>query len=155
MYSENNAKIKNAFVLPNEIFDLGLSSGELSVYAYLRRIEDRRTYQCWPSYSTVAKAIHKSKSSVKKYVDGLIEKKLITVEPTQIITKSGMKRNGSLCYTLLPLDIARSRRDSIMLAELEKTSEQYKALKRVEEYNRQNPQKPLCAEFSLTGRNSS
>ena len=36
----------NFFSLPNEIFLLGLRPGELAVYSYLRRCEDRGTHQC-------------------------------------------------------------------------------------------------------------
>ena len=36
--------IKNYFPLPNEIYQLGLSSGAIAVYGYLLRIEDRTTY---------------------------------------------------------------------------------------------------------------
>ena len=35
--------IKNYFPLPNEIFSLGLSFGEIAVYAYLMYCEDRQT----------------------------------------------------------------------------------------------------------------
>ena len=38
--------IKNYFPLPNAVFDLGLHHMEINIYAYLLRIEDRRTYQC-------------------------------------------------------------------------------------------------------------
>lgn len=38
--------IKNFFPVPNAVFDLGLHHMEISIYAYLLRIEDRRTYQC-------------------------------------------------------------------------------------------------------------
>lgn len=89
--------------MPNEIFRLGLSAGELATYAYLLSIENRKTYQCWPSYETIGRAIGKSKSSVKKYVDGLINRGLIVTEPTQIFTQNGLKRNGSLRYTILPI----------------------------------------------------
>lgn len=34
----------NFFSLPNEIFLLGLRPGELAVYSYLRRCEDRGTH---------------------------------------------------------------------------------------------------------------
>ena len=47
-YPERDA-IKNYFPLPNEIFLLGPSTGELSVYSYLMFREDRKTYQCHPS----------------------------------------------------------------------------------------------------------
>lgn len=37
--------IKNYFPLPNEIYDLGLSRGAISVYSFLLRREDRKTYR--------------------------------------------------------------------------------------------------------------
>ena len=45
--------VKNYFPLPNEIFSLGLCSGEIAVYAYLMYCEDWKTFQCHPSYRTV------------------------------------------------------------------------------------------------------
>lgn len=78
-----NSKLKNFTPLPNEIFSLHLSTGELATYAVLMRLEDPRTYECWPSCETIGKAIGKSKSSVKRYVAGLVEKGLITVEPRE------------------------------------------------------------------------
>ena len=49
--------VKNYFPLPNEIYQLGLSHGAIAIYGYLLRIEDRRTYQCHPSYATIGKAV--------------------------------------------------------------------------------------------------
>ena len=69
-----NNKTKNFTPLPNEIFSLHLSTGELATYAVLMRLEDLRTYECWPSYETIGKAIGKSKSSVKRYVAGWSKK---------------------------------------------------------------------------------
>ena len=54
----------NFFSLPNEIFLLGLCPGELAVYSYLRRCEDRGTHQCWPSYKTIGKAVGMSENTV-------------------------------------------------------------------------------------------
>ena len=48
-----NNKLKNFTPLPNEIFSLHLSTGELATYAVLMRLEDPRTYECWPSYETI------------------------------------------------------------------------------------------------------
>lgn len=98
--------IKNYFPLPNEIFLLGLSTGELSVYSYLMFREDRKTYQCHPSYKTIGRAINASQNSVRKYVAGLEDKGLIVTEPTSIVTKSGRKQNGSLLYHLRPIQEA-------------------------------------------------
>ena len=96
-------KLQNYFPIPNAVFDLDLTDGEILVYAFLLRCEDRRTYQCHPSYATIGRAIGKSVNSVRKYVQGLIQKGLITTEHTQIITKSGETRNGTLLYTILPI----------------------------------------------------
>ena len=98
-----NSKLKNFTPLPNEIFSLHLTTGELAVYALLLRLENRETHECWPSYETIGKAIGKSKSSVKRYVARLVEKGLITVEPTSVIMQNGLKKNGNLRYHIRPI----------------------------------------------------
>ena len=45
-----------------------------------------------------------SNNTVKKHVDGLRKKGLIKTEYTTITTKDGRIHNGSLCYTLLPIE---------------------------------------------------
>ena len=59
---------KNYFMVPNEIFSIGLDYREISLYAYLLRCENRKTYQCYPSYKTIGKAIGMSENTVAKYV---------------------------------------------------------------------------------------
>ena len=103
---QNRNALKNYFPLPNEIFSFNLSSGEIAVYSFLMRCEDRKTFQCHPSYKTIGKALKMSQNTVRKYVAGLIDKKLITAEPTKIRSKDGRKRNGSLLYTILPIEEA-------------------------------------------------
>lgn len=90
------------FPMPKSIFWLGLSSGEI-VYTYLMYCEDRKTFQCHPSYSTIGKAAGMSNNTVKKYVDTLERKGLIRTEHTTVKTRDGRTHNGSLLYTLLPL----------------------------------------------------
>ena len=92
------------FPMPNSIFRLGLESGEILVYAYLMYCEDRKTFQCYPSYATIGEAVGMSKSTVKKYVDGLRKKGMITTDYTTVKTKDGRIHNGSLLYTLLPIE---------------------------------------------------
>lgn len=99
--SINNAK--HYFTLPNEIFCIGLSSGEIAVYSYLLRCENRKTYQCYPSYRTIEQALKTSQNTVRKYVQSLEDKHLISIERTEIITKDGRKRNGTLLYTIRPI----------------------------------------------------
>ena len=96
----------NFFPLPNMIFHLGLSAEEIATYAYLLYCEDRKTYQCHPSFSTIGNHIGKSKNSVKKYVDGLRAKGLIKTEPTTKTAKDGTVLNGNLLYTILPIENA-------------------------------------------------
>ncbi len=56
--------IKRRFTLPNELFSLGLSSNEISVYAYLLYCENRKTHQCWPSYNAIVGTANTSADSV-------------------------------------------------------------------------------------------
>ena len=44
---------RNFFPMPNKIFHLGMNAGEIAVYAYLMCLENRTTYQCYPSYRTI------------------------------------------------------------------------------------------------------
>ena len=98
--------IRNYFPLPNEIFRLGLSAGELAVYSFLLKCENRETYQCYPSYRTIGEAVGMSRNTVKKHVDSLVEKRLIYTEPTTVTLKDGTMRNGSLLYTIRPIQEA-------------------------------------------------
>ena len=93
----------NFFSLPNEVFLLGLSAGELSVYSFLKRCENHKTHQCWPSIKTIGKAVGMSENTVRKYIRQLEERELIATEPTEVITKTNGKRNGNLLFTLRPI----------------------------------------------------
>ena len=97
---------RNFFPMPQKIFNLGMNAGEIAVYAYLMFRENRKTYQCYPSYRTIGDAVGMSRNTVKKYVDALVEKQLIYVEPTKVKTNDGGLRNGNLLYTIRPLEAA-------------------------------------------------
>ena len=96
------APVKNYYPVPKIICQLGLSPGEIAVYSFLLFCEDRKTYQCYPSYRTIGDAVGMSRNTVCKYVRSLEEKGLIRTERTSIVLKNGRKRNGSLLDTLLP-----------------------------------------------------
>ena len=130
--------VKNYFPLPNEIYQLGLSHGAIAVYGYLLRIEDRRTYQCHPSYRTIGRAVRLSENTVRKYVTSLEEKGLIRTEPSTIITKDGRVRNGSLIYTIRPIQEALELNYQRQFLRAERDKERAKAEKRLAELNRQN-----------------
>ena len=95
--------IRNYFPLPNEIFQLGLTPGELAVYSFLLQCENRETYQCYPSYRSIGDAVGMSRNTVMKYVKALVDKHLIYTEPTTVWGKDGLKRNGTLLYTIRPI----------------------------------------------------
>ena len=93
--------------MPKEIFSLGLNHSEIAVYTYLMFCEDRKTFQCYPSYTTIGKSLGLSKNTVMKYVKSLEDKCLITTEHTTVTLKSGKKQNGNLRYTIRPIEEAR------------------------------------------------
>lgn len=95
--------LKNFFPVPNEIFILGLSLGEIAVYCYLLRTEDRQTFQCYPSYEAIGKAVGVSKNTVAKYVRSLEEKGLIRTQRTKVLSRDGKTLNGNLLFTICPI----------------------------------------------------
>ena len=113
----------NFFSLPNELFLLGLSAGELAVYSFLKRCENRRTHQCWPSIKTIGEAVGMSENTVRKYIRRLEERELIATEPTEVITKSSGTRNGNLLFTLRPVQEVIDEHYARQLAELELSTE--------------------------------
>lgn len=135
----------NYFTVPNVIFSLGLEYGEIAVYNYLLRCENRKTYQCWPSYNTIGAAVHMSKNTVKKYVAGLEGKRLITTEYTNVQTQDGSVLNGNLRYTILPIQEAVDCFHERQMAQLELEAERQRAMAKLAEYDRVAPQEPLCA----------
>ena len=96
----------NYFRLPNYIFNLDLCAEEIAVYAFILRMENRRTYTCFPSYKTIGRALKMSKNTVAKYVHSLADKRLIELEQTSVTDKNGKKRNGNLQYKVLPISVA-------------------------------------------------
>lgn len=125
--------LKHFFPVPNEIFILGLSPGEIAVYCYLLRTEDRQTFQCYPSYEAIGKAVGVSKNTVAKYVRSLEEKGLIRTEPSTIITKDGRVRNGSLIYNIRPIQEALEQNYQRQFRQVEESVERARVQKRLAE----------------------
>ena len=125
-------KVGSRMVVPKEIFSLGLSSGTLAVYSYLLYCEDRKTYQCYPSCRSIGKAVHMSVNTVRKYIAELEGRGLIITEPTSIITRDGRKHNGTLRYTILPIQNAVDLYNQRQLWRLEETVEQMRVSKKLE-----------------------
>ena len=123
----------NFFSLPNEVFLLGLSAGELAVYSFLKRCENRKTHQCWPSIKTIGQAVGMSENTVRKYIRHLEERALITTEPTEVITKSSGRRNGNLLFTLRPIGEVIDDHYASQLEELELAAERQRVAKLLRE----------------------
>ena len=130
---------KRFFPLPTEIFSLGLSSGALAVYSYLLYCEDRKTYQCYPSYTSIGKSVNMSVNTVRKYVAELEEQGLVVTEPTSITTRDGRKRNGALRYTILPIQNAVDLHNQRQLRRLEETTERMRVTRKLEASRERHP----------------
>ena len=130
--------VKSYYPVPKVICQLGLSPGEIAVYSFLLFCEDRKTYQCYPSYRTIGRAVQLSENTVRKYVAGLEEKGLIRTEPSTITTKDGRVRNGSLIYTIRPIQEALELNYQRQFLRAERDMERAKAEKRLAELSRQN-----------------
>ena len=114
---------KNYYPVPKVICQLCLSPGEIAVYSFLLFCEDRKTYQCYPSYRTIGDVVGMSRNTVCKYVRSLEEKGLIRTERTTVTLKDGRKRNGSLLYTILPPEQAVEQFNRQQLAKAEAAAE--------------------------------
>lgn len=129
-YSVREA-IKNYFPLPNEIFDLGLHSTAIAIYAYLMKLEDRDSFTCFPAYQTIAKAVGiGSKTTVAKYVRELEDKCLIETEQRKTLMKNGLKRDSTLLYHIRPIQEAIEAQYQVRMAQLEHAAAIQKAQKR-------------------------
>ena len=119
--------VKNCFPVPNILLDMDLPASAVAVYLYLLRSADRKTDQCHPSEATIAKRLHLSRNTVAKYVRLLEERGLIITEHTKIITKNGIKKNGSLLYTIIPLQKVMEQHHEQQFNTLERAAERRKA----------------------------
>ncbi len=119
-------RAKNCFPVPNELLDFDLPAGAVAVYIYLLRHANRRTNQCHPSEAAIAKRLHLSRNTVARHVRLLEDRGFIVTEHTEIITKRGVKRNGNLLYTLLPMHEVMERSYEQRLVALDKAVERHK-----------------------------
>ena len=138
---------KNYFMVPNERFSIGLDFREISLYPYLLRCENRKTYQCYPSYKTIGHAIGMSENTVAKYVRQLEEKGLIYTEPTMVRSKDGRPLNGNLLYTVRPIQGVLEAFYERQLRQVEEDVARYHAAKLLEKSNVQSRQNTPCAPF--------
>ena len=145
-WPKRNAE-KNYFMVPNEIFSIGLDYREISLYIYLLRCENRDTYQCYPSYKTIGKAIRMSENTVAKYVRQLEEKGLIYTEPTLVQSKDGKPLNGNLLYTIRPIPGVLEAFYERQFRQVEEDTARQRAAELLAKSNAQSRQNALCAPF--------
>ena len=134
---------KNYYPVPKVICQLCLSPGEIAVYSSLLFCEDRKTYQCYPSYRTIGDAVGMSRNTVCKYVRSLEEKGLIRTERTTVTLKDGRKRNGSLLYTILPPEQAVEQFNRQQLAKAEAAAERRRIQEKLARQAAEAPRSPL------------
>ena len=134
---------RNYYPMPKVLCQLGLSPGEIAVYSFLMFCEDRKTYQCYPSYRTIGEAVGMSRNTVSRYVRSLEEKGLIRTDRTTITLKDGRKRNGSLLYTILPPEQAVEQYNQHQLQLAETAAERRRVQQKLTEQSEEPPCSPL------------
>ncbi len=125
-----------AFPVPVEVFHLDLKGGELLVYIYLHYQKGVRSGQCWPSYATIGAAVGMGRKTVQRHVHSLISKGLIQAEDTTIRRRDGRRYNGSLLYTVRPVERILKEREKELLAELKLVEAQRKWERRCQQRDR-------------------
>ena len=125
--------VKNCFPVPNELLDFDLPGGSIAVYIFLLRHADRRTGQCHPSTATMAKNLHYCRNTVASYVRLLEERGLIVTERTSIITQDGRKQNGSLLYTILPIQFSIDQFYQRQMDAVDRAKERQRVARRMEQ----------------------
>ena len=145
-YGQKRESHENYFPVHNRIFDLGLCAEELAIYLYLVRCEDKKTFTCYPSHATIGSCIGRTANTVQKYVKELEKKRLITTEMTMVKAKNGRYCNGSLRYTIRPIQDAIDYFDEQQMRKLQaemarRNAEE--ALKKYDEKRRYSHSKPI------------
>ena len=74
----------------------------------------------------MAKVLHLSRNTVAKHVRLLEEYGLIITERTQVQMKNGIRKNGNLRYTIVPMHDVLEQRYQRQMAELERQQVQQK-----------------------------
>ena len=89
---------KNFYMMPNEVFNLGLDSYEFMILSYLVRRMNSDS-ECWPSFKIMSMDLGISVSTLEDRIAKLENRKLISVRK---YTGSGKHRNN--VYTLWSLE---------------------------------------------------
>lgn len=118
----NQFPSKNYFTLPNEIFRWGwaqVRSRSTPTSAVLRTPVPTSAGPATPRSEKLL-AVQKIRSCS---MSTLSEKGLISTEPTSVLTKSRIKKNGNLRYTIRPIHEAVEIFHTRQLSAVERTTE--------------------------------
>ena len=126
-------RAKNCFLVQNELLDFDLPAGAVAVYLYLLRNANRKTNRCHPSEATIAKKLHLSRNTVAKQVRLLEERGLIVTEHTSIIMRDGRKQNGSLLYTIMPIQFSIDLFYQRQMDAVDRATERQRVARRMEQ----------------------
>ena len=74
------------------------------------------------------------KNTVMRYVEALAEKGLICTEPTSVLMRSGIKKNGNLRYTIRPIREAIEIFHARQLAAVERAAERQQIQRKLSEW---------------------
>ena len=116
---------------------LDLCAGEVAIYVYLMYREDRETYKCHPSYTTIGDALQMSKNTVAKYVRMLEKKHLIKTRYTTF-DHNGKCVNGNLEYTILPICEAIKIFDEKQERQLQFEFQKAQVLEKLEKFDKRH-----------------
>ena len=89
---------KNFYMMPNEVFKLGLDPYEFMILSYLVRRMNADS-ECWPSYKTMSKDLGISTSTLEDRVAKMCKRGLISVGK---YASNGKYRNN--VYTIYSLE---------------------------------------------------
>ena len=81
----------------------------------------------------MAKNLHYCRNTVASYVRLLEERGLIVTERTSIITRDGRKQNGSLLYTILPIQFSIDQFYQRQLDAVDRAKERQRVARRMEQ----------------------
>jgi len=76
-----------------------------------------------------------SRNTISKYVQLLVDKELISTEPTSIFTKCNKKLSVNLLYTILPIEQAKQYFYKRQLEDFDQAIAEDKQRKRIEKLN--------------------
>lgn len=96
--------MKNYFQVQSDIFKYDLSPYDLAVYANLAMRRNRKTNTAWPAVATIADECNMGDSTVRKSIQTLKAKGLITVRANYQPTHRGFNRQTANIYTIPALD---------------------------------------------------